>query len=133
MDYFYIIVLSVAVVLLILILTFIGIAYSSSSKSPSIWPPVASTCPDYWTLDPNDNNFCLIPKWSPTNPPRNVGTIYNADGSIKSNFKPPGYDGNAKRINFNNSSYTNCNKKLFSNTWGIYWDGYTNISGCGGN
>jgi len=131
MDYFYVIVLSVAIALLILILTFIGIAFKRSSASGTTWPPVAGTCPDYWQVDPNDKNYCLIPQWSSTNPPRNVGSIYSMNGSLNPSFNPPGYDSNGNRINFNDSTYTNCNKNLFSTSWGIYWDGYTNITGCG--
>jgi hypothetical protein len=95
MDYFYVVVLSIAVVLLILILTFIGLAFRSS-KNSATWPPVAGSCPDYWDVDPTNQNYCIIPKWNSTSttPPRNVGTIYKSDKTIDPKFNPPGYDSN---------------------------------------
>ena len=131
MDYFYVVVLSIAVVLLILILTFIGLAFRSS-KNSATWPPVAGSCPDYWDVDPTNQNYCIIPKWNSTSttPPRNVGTIYKSDKTIDPKFNPPGYDSNNGRVNFNDSFYTNCYKKMMADKWGFYWDGYSNMEGC---
>jgi len=126
MDIFYIIVLGIAVVLLIIVLAFVGVGMRKHGYGGA-WPPIESTCPDYWQVDPSDSNYCLIPPAGS----RNVGTIFSGN-SISATFaQSPGYDPLNKRINFNHPELTlACQKKLWAKKWGIYWDGYTNYNGC---
>ena len=125
MDIFYIIVLGIAIVLLIIILAFIGVGMSKHGGGGP-WPPVESTCPDYWSIDPSDKNYCLIPPAGS----RNVGSIYSG-GSVSSTFaQSKGYDAINNRINLNDPYYITCNKQKWAKKWGIYWDGYTNYNGC---
>jgi hypothetical protein len=138
MDYFYIIVLSVAVAILIILLTIVGIGLKkhggfSNSNTGGAWPPIESTCPDYWTIDPSDPKYCLVPPIdrSTGSPPRNSGSIYK-ENSIDSGFSTAtrGYDASNKKIDFTDPYYTACNKQSWAKKWGIYWDGYTNYNGC---
>jgi hypothetical protein len=100
MDIFYIIVLGIAIVLLIIILAFIGVGMKNNGGGGP-WPPVESTCPDYWSIDSSDSNYCLIPPAGS----RNVGSIYSG-GSVSSTFaQSKGYDADKNRINFNDPNY----------------------------
>jgi hypothetical protein len=85
---------------------------------------IASVCPDYWQYD--DNNLCLIPKNG-----KNVGTfdVTNVKGVF-------GYDMSYNGINFDDPGWTNksdksviCAKKMWANTYNIWWDGVTNVKG----
>jgi hypothetical protein len=141
MDYFYVIVLSIAVALLILLLAYLGLSLKrKGSSSSTTWPPVESTCPDYWKISTTDPNSCLIPPLDSSNPtqnPRNTGSIYvklpdsnnlAMDNAFKTNTRA--YNNSTNSINFNDSYYSICNKKNWSKTYGVYWDGYTNYNGC---
>lgn len=126
MDLFYIIVLGIALVLLIIILAFIGIGMTKNPGTGSMWPPVASTCPDYWKVDPTNKDYCIIPGKGT----RNSGTIYRGD-NIDSNFETTnGYDKVNKRINFSDPYFIACNKQKWAKKWGVFWDGYSNYNGC---
>jgi hypothetical protein len=81
MDIFYIIVLGIALVLLIIILAFVGIGMRNRG-SGEVWPPTESTCPDYWSIDKTNPDYCLIP----TIGNRNVGTIYNNNKNLAYHF-----------------------------------------------
>jgi hypothetical protein len=138
MDSFYIIVLSVAVGILIILLTFIGIGLRKNggfgTSQGGAWPPIESTCPDYWMIDPSDKKSCVIPPIDQSNPdkvPRNTGSIYK-NNSIDSGFSSAtrGFDASNKKIDFTDPYYTACNKQSWAKKWGIYWDGYTNYNGC---
>uniref|UniRef100_A0A6C0JE11 Uncharacterized protein n=1 Tax=viral metagenome TaxID=1070528 RepID=A0A6C0JE11_9ZZZZ len=137
MDYFYVIVSSIALTLLILLLVLLGLSLKKHSKGGdgTAWPPIVSTCPDYWKIDPSDPNYCLVPPRDPNNPdptaaPRNTGSIFDRRGiSVQFKNATKGYDDNAQRINFNDAYYTACNKQAWSKKNGIYWDGYSNYNG----
>lgn len=127
MDLFYIIVLTVAIIILIIILAFIGIGMKYHGSARGSWPPVESTCPDYWNIDSSNPNNCLIPPSGS----KNTGSIYNTDGTLNQTVNLiKGYDSANNKINFNDPYYTACNKQLWSKNWGVYWDGYTNYNGC---
>lgn len=126
MDIFYIIVLGIAIVLLIIVLAIIGVGMKKTGGATGVWPPVESTCPDYWKVDPTNSDYCKIPESSD----RNVGKIYNGT-TLKPGFESsPGYEAAAKRVNFSNPYYIACNKKTWAKKWEIYWDGYSNFNGC---
>jgi hypothetical protein len=125
MDIFYIIVLGIAIVLLIITLAFIGIGMNKHGAAGA-WPPIESTCPDYWTIDPTDSKYCKVPEYGT----RNAGSIHSGS-SVSSTFAlSKGFDASNNRINFNDPYYITCNKQSWAKKWGIYWDGYTNYSGC---
>ena len=125
MDVFYVIVLGIAVVALIIVLAFVGVGMRKNG-SGGAWPPIESTCPDYWSIDPSDPNYCKIPPAGS----RNVGSIYSGS-SVSSTFAlSKGYNDVKKGIDFTNPYYTTCNKQIWAKKWGIYWDGYTNYNGC---
>jgi hypothetical protein len=125
MDLFYIIVSGIALLILILILTIMGIGMNrkGGTSASAAWPPIDSSCPDYWNIDPATNN-CIIPPAGT----RNVGTLYTTGNTIASGVK--GINSTNTQINFNDPYYIACNKKLWAKTWGVYWDGYTNYNGC---
>jgi hypothetical protein len=137
MDYFYVIVSAVALTLLILLLVLLGLSLKKQSKGGygDAWPPIESTCPDYWQVDSSNRDFCLVPPRDPNNPdptavPRNTGSIYEKKG-ISTQFKKntKAYDDNAQRINFNDPFYSACNKQSWAKTNGVYWDGFSNYNG----
>jgi hypothetical protein len=108
MDQFYTIVLAVAVIILIITLTYIGIKMKSS-KASQPFPPVANTCPDYWTTTDASGNTC-IPQHGVNNP-TNITSI----PSIK------------------NTESTICGKnglKQIVNSNSIVWDGVSNYNSC---
>jgi hypothetical protein len=134
MDLFYTIVLSVALVLLIIILAIIGIGMKKNGGQTGPWPPIESTCPDYWQIDGGNN--CIIPKpdpRSPNMPPRNTGTMYTSPDytTLDNSFTSTNaYNSTSGLINFSDPFYTNCSKKTWAKKWGVYWDGYSNYNGC---
>jgi len=136
MELFYIVVLSIAVMLLIIILAFIGVGMRRHGGGRA-WPPVEATCPDYWKIDPTDQNYCLIPQPDPANPntpPRNTGSMFQSpnfntiDPGFNSN-SVYGYDAANNRINFTDPHYFACSIQNWAKKWGIYWDGYSNYNG----
>lgn len=88
-------------VLLIVVLTVLGIV-AYRNKSGLVYPPVISTCPDYWydssTLDPTKRGICF-----------NKMDIGNANCS--------------KNINF--SGWNICDKKRWARNCSVTWDGIT--------
>jgi hypothetical protein len=136
MDTFQITVLIVAAILLIAIFTTIGILtkYSTFDKA---YPPIANTCPDYWSVD-SDTGYCTIPTDS-SKP--NVGTVYSgsaitltSEKADKSKIYTPGYGSGV--INFNDSLWgsigktTLCAKKNWATKNNIAWDGVSNYNSC---
>jgi hypothetical protein len=138
MDSFQLTVLGIAVIVLIVILTFIGIALAKNDKSV-VFPPVANTCPDYWTVS-SDGTKCTVPLSSATN----AGNIY-VNGSLSSAFTTtlltsnapygtPGYASGA--ISFSDAGWTAngkstiCQQKSWANNYGIQWDGVSNYNTC---
>ena len=133
MDKFYIIVLTIAVVLLVLILTYVGLTIKSVKATAQTFPPMAATCPDYWSVSPTDSSLCVVPNVGF----KNAGSIYDKTGAVtlvpKTTF---GYDSTKKTIDFNNTAWTStgmttiCAQKQWSNNYGLVWDGVSNSNSC---
>jgi len=102
------IVLFSAIIVLIIALIIIGITLSYGQKQQ--WPPVITSCPDYWTLDGSGNNTTCI----------NVKDLGTCSAT-----------GNDKHLvmDFNTSVFTGsqgtCNKYKWANNCGVSWDGIT--------
>jgi hypothetical protein len=126
MEAFYLIVLSIALLILILILTYIGVKMSSKEIITTPFPPVMSTCPDYWRVD---GSYCVVP----INGSKNTGDIYDANGTV-SLSSTPGVNGNT--VNFGDQGWVAngvnpvCSQKTWSNLHGIQWDGVSNYNSC---
>jgi hypothetical protein len=126
MDIFYIIVLGVAVSLLIIVLAIIGVGMSRKSGKSTPWPPVESTCPDYWKIDPTTRK-CILPKKGT----RNAGGLYNNNGTVVNEVTLiSGYDLSGPSIDFTTPYWIACNKQNWAKTYNVYWDGYSNYNGC---
>ena len=107
MKLFQKIVLFIAIILLIIILTFISI--SLAGKAPNqTWPPIVSSCPDYWVIDGSCNNTkCINTKDLGTCPPT------GGNKHLVMNFKTSNYTGSSGP----------CNKYTWANNCGVSWDG----------
>ena len=97
-----------AISILILALVVIGISLSKSTKTQ--WPPMISSCPDYWTMDGSANNpMCINVK--------DLGTCQPTSGSRH------------LIMDFNSAPYVGSNSLCAKYTWakncGISWDGIT--------
>lgn len=134
MDSFQITVLVVVAALLILIFATIGILtmYAESNK---VYPPMANTCPDYWTV--NDDGTCAIPDINSTNPNRgNLGSSSISDDRTQTGSYVPGYSSSDGKIDFSHSDWAAlgktaiCAKKSWVNTNDISWDGVSNYNSC---
>jgi len=129
MDIFYTIVFSIAIILLILILTYIGIRISQKTgKLP--FPPISSTCPDYWAVE---GNTCVIPAYGKVN----TGSLYTGKNALAiTGTTTFGLDSNKFVIDFNNAGWnslgktTTCQQKDWADKYNITWDGVTNFSKC---
>jgi hypothetical protein len=136
MDLFYIIVLSVATVLLILLLTYIGILMKNAKTSDDgeVFPPVASSCPDYWSSSISDPSSCNIPNNGAGI--KNLGSIYDVNGLVLNDSNTIGYDLAKNVINFNDTRWSSggkiavCAKKDWANKYNIMWDGVSNYNSC---
>lgn len=138
METFQITVLIVAVVILIIVFSAIGITQKYFSHSGG-YPPVETTCPEYWTIDANSN--CIIPVKDNVN----VGKLYTDNGIIYLTNDPvdnsgkiytPGYDSGNGIINFTDSLWSNdgksaiCSKQAWANKNAVVWDGVSNYNSC---
>jgi hypothetical protein len=136
MDSFQITVLIVAAVLLILIFTTVGIL-SKYATTDKVFPPIANTCPDYWSVDPSGN--CIIPQKNGAN----SGTVYTgdainltADKTDTSKTFTPGYDSTGSYIKFTDPVWSTlgksavCGKKKWASTNSLQWDGISNYNSC---
>lgn len=126
MDVFYTVVLAIATAILILILTYIGIQISNKNTSTAVFPPVANSCPDFWSLA-SDNVSCAVPttgknKPSSTLNASNVTAGYSATPTAQINFTDPGWTAAG--------SSATCSKKTWANKNNIMWDGVTNYNKC---
>jgi hypothetical protein len=97
-----------AIIILIIALVIIGLALTYTKTNE--WPPVASACPDYWTLDGSGNNATC------TNI-KKLGTCPIPSGS------------KYLTMNFNKAPYVGskglCSKYTWANNCGVSWDGVT--------
>jgi hypothetical protein len=136
MDLFYIIVLSVATVLLILLLTYIGISMKNAKTSGDgdVFPPSASSCPDYWSSSVSDPSSCVVPK--NVAGIKNIGSIYDVNGLVLNDSNTVGYDLAKNVINFNDTRWASggkiavCAQKDWANKYNIMWDGVSNYNSC---
>ena len=130
---FYNIVIIVAVVLLILVLTYLAIKMTTAkyyNESNVPFPPVMSTCPDYWKVD---GSYCIIPDNGKTN----TGSIYgNAGLILLSSASTYGYVNGNTAINFNDTKWGTsgkssvCQQKDWAGKYNIIWDGVSNYNNC---
>jgi hypothetical protein len=136
MDTFQITVLIVAAVLLILIFATVGIL-SKYAAFDKVFPPIANTCPDYWTVDMSGN--CRLPLKNGSN----SGTVYTGDTinltankDDESKTYTPGYNSDRSFINFTDPLWGTlgknpvCAKKNWAATNTLQWDGITNYNSC---
>jgi hypothetical protein len=138
MDKYYVIVLSIAIILLILLLTYIGILMTNSvaNDKANLFPPIANTCPDYWSISVTDSSACVIPNFGA----RNVGIAYDSTGKLNtsvSSAKGYGVENSSQyKINFNDVNWASagkvaiCAQKDWANKNNILWDGVSNYNGC---
>ena len=89
----------IAVVILIALLSFISFAILQNKKN-TVYPPVTSECPDYWTS--TSSNVCE--------------NTQNLGSCGKKDFSDPIYQGDTG----------NCEKSKWAKNCGIVWDGITN-------
>jgi hypothetical protein len=114
MQTFQKIVLFSAIIILILALVFIGIAlmYNKSSQ----WPPIQSSCPDYWLMDGSGNNATC------TNI-KDLGVCPVDSGNTSQT------DSKHLIMNFNNGIFSGsngtCAKYKWANNCQVTWDGIT--------
>ena len=123
------------VILLLAILIFLGVTMNKNKTTNVPWPPIISSCPDFWTDTPLDGTSKYVPG------SRCIGTMGNNTGNVAFdpiNSKCPlNAEGKStltkcdpdkclycktSTINFSNSSY--CDKKKWANNK-ISWDGIT--------
>jgi hypothetical protein len=132
MDTFYLTTLTVATLLLILILAYIGTKMLNKSNSALVFPPSASSCPDYWLMS-DDGTQCMIPEYGS----KNSGNMYDITGKIELTQNDTfGLSSDNTKINFNDAGWkttgkTNtCAQKDWANINGILWDGVNNYNSC---
>ena len=109
MEGFQKIVLITAIVILIITLVVIGIALSKGLSNEE-WPPLLSSCPDYWKIDGSGNmTTCTNIK--------DLGTC------------PPKSGEEHLIMNFNSNLFTSdngtCNKYTWAKKCDVTWDGIT--------
>jgi hypothetical protein len=121
MNEFNSIVLNIAIVVLIIALIVVGIILYYSIKD-SKFPPFETSCPSYYTLDP-DGNSCI------------VNTIYDNENSSNSPFNSQNNSmvsscTNVPLTKFYQKNYTDsdilCAKKKWASGCSVFWDGVSN-------
>ena len=138
MDSFYWIVLVIAIVALIGSLTYVGILMTYYTTKSTTYPPVAASCPDFWSMSPT--NECIIPSWNEGNG-RNIGSLYTVTASGATNTAAvtttdtPGLSDDKTSINVADSVWGvnaagTCAKQQWAKTYGIVWDGVSNYNSC---
>ena len=102
------IVLTIAAVLLIFCLIIFGVSLHNK-KYYEKYPPVQSTCPDYWIEQTTESNekVCVNDKG-----------LGNSNCSKLINFKVPPFTGSESNIL--------CQKEKWAKKCGVTWDGITN-------
>ena len=119
MESFHITVLTVATIIFIIALTTIGVMMQKGSKGGT-FPPTASNCPDGWTES------------STVNATTNVATYTcSAPTSFTAVLIPSAeITGTNKSLSYNDSTTSICDKKKWTNTNNITWDGVSNYNNC---
>ena len=108
------VVLTIAIAILVICLILIGWGIYESAYGEKVkWPPISSTCPDYWVSRsefPNGNKK------------KSVDFCYN---NLKLGLGTQG-SGNPKCDKFEiNDIKSNCEKLAFSRSCKVNWDGIT--------
>lgn len=143
MDSFYWTVLVIAIIALIGALTYVGVLMTYYTNQDTTYPPVASSCPDFWAVSPANQNVCVIPSGDAAGI-KNVGTIYTATTDATSDVttyalqlttdNTPGFDGSTG-IDFSDAQWgvgngALCKKSSWANQNGLTWDGVSNYNSC---
>lgn len=122
MDSFYSIVTTIAFIMLLIVLIMMGIAMHKKDQD-AVFPTYATDCPDGWGME---GDGCRIPPDTfqnyPTYPDMMEDSRFKGQGKITEE-QSPGV------LTFNKKS-TICDKKSWSNTVGVSWDGVTNYNKC---
>jgi hypothetical protein len=119
------VIVSVCILLLILFLIFITSIYGVNQTT---WPPIASQCPDYWSVA---EDKCYIPHYTGLN----KGTIYDSSNNLTIS-SVPGFDNTTNSIQFSSLDWNNsgksaiCMKRDWCNSNSIVWDSVSNYNGC---
>ena len=140
MESFYWIVLVIAIVALIGSLTYVGILMTYYTTKNTTYPPVAASCPDFWSISPTNPNMCMIPSWNEGNG-RNIGSLYTVNTSVTPNTAAVnvtgirGLSSDKTSINVADSVWGvkaagTCAKQRWAKTYGIVWDGVSNYNSC---
>ncbi len=125
METFYLIVLGIAIVVLILILTFVGLLMQTGKKNV-VYPPIANTCPDGWTVD--SDGSCNIPTTGSS----------NMNGKLQSDLETSLslVTATSNKFDPNHAGWTSsgktaiCAQKKWANKNNILWDGVSNYNSC---
>jgi len=143
MESFYWTVLVIAIIALIGALTYVGILMTYYTNQDTTYPPVASSCPDFWSVSPTNANECVIPPGDAEGI-KNVGTIYNetedaTSGDTTYNLQlttdnTPGLNASSG-IDFSHAGWgvgsgAICKKRTWANQYGLTWDGISNYNSC---
>ena len=125
METFYLIVLGIAIVVLILILTFVGLLMQTGKKNV-VYPPIANTCPDGWTVAADGS--CNIPSNGSLNMNNKTQAILSATFPTVvvsgTTFDP----NDAGWISGGKTAI--CAQKAWATKNNILWDGVSNYNSC---
>ena len=116
MESFHITVLAIATIIFIIALTTIGMLIQKGSKSGT-FPPTASNCPD---------------DWAETSAPSGDTIIYTCAKPVGVTFIPSNgltSDSSGNMI-YNDSTTSICDKRTWTTTNNINWDGVSNYNNC---
>ena len=126
---FYTIVVIVALVLLIIVLVFLALQIQDR-KDEKPYPPVQTTCPDYWDTA---GMKCVIPPFGSNHP--NTGSIRDGSSLLLDTNNTPGINMTEETIAMDDTRWTSdnteiCSKKNWAKVYGIEWDGVSNYNSC---
>jgi hypothetical protein len=113
------VILTIAIIMLIILLIVINMTLSNATAS-IVWPPVSTSCPDYWvdigTTGPGSGCFNS----------QSTGTCNNYKPISGATATAPG---TTTLMNFTGASYAgingSCEKKKWATGCGVTWDGLT--------
>jgi hypothetical protein len=143
MESFYWTVLVVAIIALIGALTYVGVLMTYYTKKDTAYPPVASSCPDFWTVSASNPAKCNIPAGDAAGI-KNIGSLYETTTSSEgkpvytlklSTANTHGLDATNKTIDFSAAEWgagsgAVCKKHSWANQNGLVWDGVSNYNSC---
>lgn len=145
---FYSIVLVVAIVVFFLMLVLMGLLITNAT-STAVYPPMASACPDYWSVDSNGN--CVFPgetgaatatgdgstisniglyaqtsivDISSNKPPYPVNLTTDGKTTLSFSFSPSDSRWSSRGYS------TTCAQKDWATKYNIVWDGISNYNAC---